>query len=509
MASDKNQRVTAKVHPNKSIETAWWPIARPKPYARNARKIPQEAVDKVALSIREYGWQQPIVVDEQDVILAGHARLLAARQLNLAQVPVHVAAGLTAEQCRAYRLMDNRSHQETTWDMDLLGPELLELQALGVDLMLTGFDLGEIAQPGTAGLTDPDAVPEVPLVPVTQPGDLWLLGKHRLICGDCRDTNVVKLLMAGQVANVAVTSPPYASQREYDASSGFKPIPPDEYVDWYRAVAAGIETVLAADGSYFLNIKEHAQDGQRSLYVKDMTLAHVRQWGWMFVDEFCWRKTDNGVPGGWPNRFKNAWEPVFHFTRQSEIKFRPKTVGHISDDCFDYSPDNPKSTSGSGLLGTGKRGGMASENTATGSAMRRTRASDESGRFTDIARPSNVIECKTESTQGSHSAPFPRALVEFFIKAVSDEGDIVFDPFMGSGTTLAAAHVLNRAGYGCEISPAYCDVIVKRWQGFTGQEATLEGHGSTFDHVAHGRQLGREDHDKDDALRLIEERCAS
>ena len=141
---------------------------------------------------------------------------------------------------------------------------------------------------------------------------------------------------------MVVTSPPYATQREYDPSSGFKPVPPDEYVAWFRDVAAGIETVLAPDGSYFLNIKEHADDGERSLYVKDLVLAHKRQWGWRFVDEFCWRKTDNGVPGGWNNRFKNAWEPVFHFCRQPEIKFRPEAVGHVSEDCFDYSPDNPE-----------------------------------------------------------------------------------------------------------------------------------------------------------------------
>ena len=94
--------------------------------------------------------------------------------------------------------------------------------------------------------------------------------------------------------------------------------------------------------------------GERSLYVKDLVIAHRRQWGWRFVDEFCWRKTDNGVPGGWGNRFKNAWEPVFHFCRQPEIKFRPKAVGHVSEDCFDYSPNNPKSTSGSGLSALGR-----------------------------------------------------------------------------------------------------------------------------------------------------------
>ena len=163
---------------------------------------------------------------------------------------------------------------------------------------------------------------------------------------------VIRALFGELAANVVVTSPPYATQREYDPSSGFKPVPPDEYVAWFRDVAAGVEAILAPDGSYFLNIKEHADDGERSLYVKDLVIAHKRQWGWRFVDEFCWRKTDNGVPGGWNNRFKNAWEPVFHFcspagdqvpaagsrprfggllrllAEQSEIDFRQRSAGH-------------------------------------------------------------------------------------------------------------------------------------------------------------------------------------
>jgi len=248
------------------------------------------------------------------------------------------------------------------------------------------------------------------------------------------------MLLEGKRANLVITSPPYATQREYDPTSGFKPVPPEEYVEWFRDVAANIQTMLAPDGSYFLNIKAHADEGERNLYVMDLVLAHKRQWGWRFVDEFCWRKTDNGVSGGWGNRFKNAWEPVFRFCRQPEIKFRPKAVGHVSEDCFDYSPNNPKSTSGSGLLGTGARGRAAE---APGAA-------DDDGRFRGVARPSNVIEARTESNQGSHSAPFPRGLAEFFVKAFTDGGDVVFDPFLGSGTTIAAAQVLGRLGYVCE-----------------------------------------------------------
>src|ERR1039457_6261469 len=127
---------------------------------------------------------------------------------------------------------------------------------------------------------DEEQIPEAPADPVTRPGDVWLIGSHRLICGDCRDRNVVARLFEGAKANLVVTSPPYATQRECDPASGFTPIPPEKYVGWYRAVADGIAAILAPKGSYFLNIKPHADGGERSLYVMDLVLAHRRKWGW-------------------------------------------------------------------------------------------------------------------------------------------------------------------------------------------------------------------------------------
>jgi site-specific DNA-methyltransferase (adenine-specific) len=362
------------------------------------------------------------------------------------------------------------------------------LERDGLDLKLVGFSDEELeallaSDDDNLEPEEEDPLAEPPSKPITRLGDAWLIGPHRLICGDCRDLGVIEKLLDGKRANVVITSPPYATQREYDPTSGFKPVRSAEYSDWYRDVAANIQAILAPDGSYFLNIKEHAEDGERSLYVKDLLLAHKRQWDWRFVDEFCWRKTDNGVPGGWGNRFKNAWEPIFHFCRQSDIKFRPKAVGHVSDDCFDYSPNNAKSTSGSGLLGTGARG----------RAAEKPGAADDDGCFHGVARPSNVIEVRSESTQGSHSAPFPRGLAEFFVKAFTDEGDVVFDPFLGSGTSIAAAEVLGRVGMGCEISPSYCDVILRRIWNLSGEVPVLLGRGQTIDEVAAAREAPLEE----------------
>lgn len=466
-----------------------WPTDRLVPYAKNARTHSPEQVAQIAASIVEFGFVNPILVDSLDGIIAGHGRLLAARKLGLAEVPVVVLGHLTEIQRRAFVLADNQLALNAGWNDELLRVALESLNADGFNLSLVGFSDDELVtilaadEPEAAADVEEEAVPEPPAQPVTVPGDVWLIGRHRLICGDCRDAAAVERLMAGASANVAITSPPYATQREYDPSSGFKPVPPEEYVEWYRAVAVGVESVLAPDGSYFLNIKAHADDGERNLYVMDLVLAHRRQWGWRFVDEFCWRKTDNGVPGGWQNRFKNAWEPVYHFCRKQQIKFRAEAVSHESEDCFDYSPDNPKSNSGSGLLGTGARGDAAG----------RAGNGDADGRHRGPARPSNVIEVKTESGQGSHSAPFPRALVEFFVKAFSDPGDVVFDPFLGSGTTMAAAHVLDRAGYGCEISPAYCDVILRRIEHLAETEPVLAETGEKFREVAAGRGVSAVD----------------
>jgi len=468
------------------------------PYARNSRTHTDEQIDQIVRSITRFGWTNPVLISADGTVIAGHARLLAARKLEMEAVPVLVLGHLSEDEQRALVIADNKLALNAGWDEAILREQLQKIELSGFDMNLLGFSDDEIrtlmedaadTKPASEAAAPEDVTPDTPPDPVTRPGDIWAIGRHRLICGDCRDQAVVKLLLSGRAVNVAITSPPYASQREYDPASGFKPVPVDGYVEWYKAVAASIAAVLSPDGSYFLNIKEHADQGERSLYVKDLTLAHQRQWGWMFVDEFCWRKTDNGVPGGWGNRFKNAWEPVFHFARQSEIKFRPLAVGHASDDCFDYSQNNPKSTSGSGLLGTGKRGAAADGGKNQG-AWERSRNSldgDSEGRHTGIARPSNVIEVKSESSQGSHSAPYPRALVEFFVKAFSDEGDVILDPFMGSGTTMAEAHAQNRDGYGCEISPAYCDVILSRIGKLAGAEPVLEATGQALGQVAAAR----------------------
>ncbi len=191
------------VHPSKVV-----------PYARNPRKN-QDAVAKVAASIREFGFRQPIVVDSEMTIVVGHTRYLAALELGLEKIPVHVAEGLSPEQIKAYRIMDNRSHEDSEWGAELLSLELSDLKDADFDLDLTGFEDDEIAEVlakgivGTAGLTDPDDVPEPPDEAITQPGDLWILGDHRLLCGDSGNAADVDYLLAGASIHLVNTDPPY------------------------------------------------------------------------------------------------------------------------------------------------------------------------------------------------------------------------------------------------------------------------------------------------------------
>lgn len=447
------------------LQTRAIPVGDLRTYHRNPRRGNTAVIGQ---SLTVNGQYRPIVVNagthtgRPNEVLAGNHTLMAARDLGWESVAA-VTVDVDDDQAARIVAADNRTADLGEYDERLL----LELLAELPDLDGTGYEPGDIAELEKAladSVTElePQERPEdtpaapAPKEPVTRPGDVWRLGPHRIICGDSRDYETVTTLLDGAPINVAFTSPPYASQRKYDESSGFKPIPPDEYSAWFEDVQANVRAHLAADGSWFVNIKAHCDDGQRHLYVHDLLIAHVRQWGWRFVDELCWVDTKNGVPGGWPNRFKDAWEPVYHFCMAAGIKFNALANGTVSGAVFDYSPATATTGSGSGLLGE--------------------KATDERE---GIARPSNVVQIPAGG-DGTHSAQFPVKLPAWFIRAYSDPGDVVFDPFMGSGTTLIAADNEGRVAYGTEISPNYCDVICRRFQEHTGTKPTRDGEPHDF-----------------------------
>jgi site-specific DNA-methyltransferase (adenine-specific) len=372
---------------------------------------------------------------------------------------------------KALNLALNSPHLagEFTDDLQAL---LAEIQA--DDAALFGelrFDalLAEAKEP--VGLVDPDLIPEAPKTPVTQRGDIWSLGRHRLICADCRDSSSLIRLFRDTRVTLGLTSPPYAQQRKYDEDSGFRPIPPDQYVDWFKDVAAGVRAHLSPDGSFCVNIKEHAEAGQRSLYVKDLTIAFVRQWGWRFVDEFTW--THGGTPRDPKNatRLKNGFEPIFHFAL-AECKWRPDQVRHLCDlaDIPDWGGAHPSQSDGMAMKRTPRRSRIPTSS-AQGRSYKETSNDQRLGPESGLAYPSNVISLGKNHEALGHGAVFPVGLPSFFIRLLTDPNDRVFDPFCGAGTTVIACEQLQRAAYGCEISSAYCDVTVERWQNFTGKKA--------------------------------------
>src|SRR5580658_8752219 len=249
-----------------------WPVDKPIDYARNARKITDKAVDKVAASIKEFGFRQPVVVDKEGVIIIGHVRRRSAKKLGLAEIPVHVAADLTPGQAKALRIMDNRSSDEVQFDFELLGPELLDLKGLGIDLSLTGFDIPALDRIMSIGgpTEGEDDVPDAPVNPVSRLGDLWLLdtadgkGQHRVYCGDSTKAEDVSVVLGGVAAPfLMATDPPYgvdldpgwrvaaglqhrtpqrgkiANDDQADWSSAYQHFPGDVAYIWHAGVFAG------------------------------------------------------------------------------------------------------------------------------------------------------------------------------------------------------------------------------------------------------------------------------
>ncbi len=452
------------------------------PHPDNPREHPKAQSSVMMAALHEIGYADALVVREVGKgyeLLDGHLRAEITPDMK---VPCLVV-DLDDNEARKFIATHDPIGALAVTDQDALARLTADIE--------WATDLGEkrlvqfLANKGNPleGLAE-QPVPATPKDPVTKLGDVWLLGNHRIMCGDCRDPSDVKALMDGAPMNLAITSPPYASQRHYDEASEFEPIPPDEYVDWFDAVQANIQEHLAHDGSWFLNIKEHCEDGQRHLYVKDLTLAHVRKWSWRFVDEFAW--THGGTPKAVNQRFKNGWEPIFQFAL-GRHKFNPDSVMHPTDSAIDFSTGKIKPILGFKENGqVGKTGHPNDENkqglkfpkgegmggkAGLGDAI----GAREAGAVVEgLAYPSNVLSLGKNREALGHSAAYPVSLPAFFTKAYSNDGDIIYDPFIGSGSTLIAAEQLDRECYGLEISPAYCDVAVERWENLTGHKAECD-----------------------------------
>jgi DNA modification methylase len=453
------------------------------PYARNPRTHNDEQVAKIAASIVEYGWTNPVLVDGDNGIIAGHGRLAAAHKLGLTEVPVIELAHLSPTQKRAYVISDNRLALDAGWDDAMLALELAELSEAGFDLALTGFedaeieallvdDLGDGDGDQEQDADEPDAaddVPDTPATPVSRTGDVWALGQHRLICGDAGDLSVIANLMLGEQAKLCFTSPPYGNQRDY-ASGGI--------TDWdglMHDVFARLP--VAEDAQVLVNLGLIHRDNEVIPYW-DGWLVWMRTQGWR---RFAWYVWDQGpgMPGDWQGRLAPSFEFVFHFNQQSR---KPNKIVP----CKHAGQDSHLRADGSSTAMRGKDGEVGGW-THAGQPTQDKRIPDS------VIR---VMRHKGKIGQDiDHPAVFPVALPEFVLDAYSDSGDIVFEPFGGSGTTMLAAERTGRRCRVVEIAPEYVDVAIKRFrQNFPDVPVTLlgvgESTGQTFDVVAAERLAG-------------------
>ena len=394
------------------------PVSALVPYARNSRTHSDEQVAQIAASMREFGFTNPVLVDEAGGIIAGHGRVMAAKSLGLVEVPCIRLAHLSEAQKRAYVIADNKLALNAGWDEAMLRLELEDLRAADFDLDLLGFNADELgallteSEPETKGLTDPDDAPEPPARPVTVEGDVWLLGKHRVMCGDSISSDAVHTLMLGQKANMVFTDPPYGV----------------EYQSNRRTKSAKFE-VLANDDT-FLDIAP---------------IVEMFSTGWVFV----W--TSWKVQGRWIDQFAS-----FDYPTNMVIWHKP-----------------------GGGIGDLKRTFISDYEVA----LVWHRGAELRGKRIGSVWTIN----KDGATTYVHPTQKPVALGVEAMDKTTRISDTVLDLFGGSGSTLIACETTGRIARMMELDPKYCDVIINRWQAFTGRQATLEATGQTFAEVEAAR----------------------
>jgi DNA modification methylase len=401
-------------------DTQLWAIARFVPYARNPRKN-DAAVDRMAASIQEFGFKIPVLARSDGEVVDGHLRLKAARKLGLSEVPVILCDEWTEAQVKAFRLMVNRSVSWAEWDEELLGLELLELKGLDFDLDLTGFNSDELDRylagiDATPGLTDEDAAPEPPEIPVSRSGDLWILGRHRVLCGDATKPPDIERLMADDKADLVFTDPPFnvdycgytkdklTIQGDRMGDAEFRQFLSITFQNYRSAIKRGASVYVC-----------HASSVQR-----DFQNA-IEAAGFDVRCQIIWAK--NTFAWGF-GRYKFQHEPIFYC--------------HVAGQTDAWYGDKSQST---------------------------------------------LWLEKKPAANRLHPTMKPVELIERALRNSSKAGDCVLDLFGGSGSTSIACERRDRSARLMEIDPRYVDVIVRRWQEYTGKSAQLDHTGRAFEEI--------------------------
>jgi DNA modification methylase len=397
---------------NKPIQVNQTPVDSLIPFARNARTHSDEQVKQIAASIREFGFNNPILIREDLTVIAGHGRLAAAKVLGLKEVPTISLSHLTPLQVRAYVLADNKLALNAGWDDEMLALELEELGMEGFDVALTGFDEVEIgallADKTEEGLTDEDEIPDVPIEPTTKMGDVWLLGKHRVMCGDSTSIDAVNKLMKGKKADLVFTDPPYGVEYQSNMRTKSEKFSVLKNDDKFLDITPIIE--LVSDGWVFV---------WTSWKVQTKWIEMFSGFGYP-TNIVIWHKPGGGI-GDLSRTFSSDYEVALVWHRGAEL--------------------------------CGKR---------IGSVWK----VNKDGASTYVHPTQKPVELSREA-----------------LDKTTVLGSSVLDLFGGSGSTLIGCESMGRQAFLMELDPRYCDVIVKRWQDFTGKKAALESNGKTFNEL--------------------------
>jgi DNA modification methylase len=441
---------SSKVDPNRPLDWAgfeWVTIATPRPNPRNARTHSKKQIGQIAASIRQFGFTSPLIVDHENMVLAGHGRLEAARQEGLTHIPIVRLAHLTEAQKRAYVIADNRIAQQAGWDRETLAIELGELvdllPAAGMEISVTGFENAEIdllLDDMDGARPEPeDVIPTLLPNAASHPGDLWALGKHRLLCGDARKPTDFARLMGTTSANAVFCDPPYnrrikdiggrgrVRHSEFAFASG--EMRPEQFREFLSTTLGNGVAVSAAGSIHFVCIDwRHIADlieVGRSLYGAMLNLA-------------VWHKSNAGQG----SFYRSQHELIGVFRVGSEPHQNNVELGR-----FGRNRSNVWSYPGISSFGRGRLEALA-----------------------------------------AHPTVKPVALVADALRDCTARGEVVLDQFSGSGTTIMAAEKVGRVAYAMEFDPRYVDTAIRRWQMATKLEATLAGDGRTFEEIAAARE---------------------
>jgi DNA modification methylase len=427
------------------LEIQIWHIDRLVLYARNPRKN-DAVVDRMCSSIREFGFKIPVLARSDGEVVDGHLRIKAARKLRITEIPVILCDEWSLAQVKAFRLMVNRSVSWASWDDELLALEFQELNEADFDLSLTGFDPGEIDALLVAPEDDEraNAAPPLPEVPVSRPGDQWLCGPHRVLCGDATSAEAVAKLLGDRKPLLLVTDPPYGIEldTEWRDRAGLNGCGPAEPSYMKKRTQGHTETSISgdtrADWSEAFELVPSLQIAyvwHASVFTREVLNGLLRI-GFLYPQQIIWNKGRTVLTR---THYWYQHEPCWYVRKKN-----PPWYGKAGENSTVWDSASPKFIMGG-----------------------------------------------SEEQKFDHPTQKPVELMRRPILNHTKRGELIYEPFLGSGTTLAAAELTERACYGLELDPKYVDVIVQRWEQLSGKKATLEADGRTFEQIAQERK-GRE-----------------